>query len=298
LYEQEPIMGLRFLAGVLALSVAATVPARADQGESVSKFYAYCVEVGIPGVVPRPLAEQARMLRELGYDGIGIALNAQAESNLKILDDAGLKLYMVWTSVNVNPAKGAAYGPQLPGAIRKLKGRPVTVCLLLGGLKAGDPQGMETAVKALRELGDVAAEAGVRISIYNHVGNWTESLPFVIGVIRKTNHPQVGFNFNLCHWLKVNGAQDYRPFLRENADKLFVVTLNGATMGAQTWAGLIRPLDEGDFGQAEFLATLREIGYRGPVGLMCFGVAGDARLHLGRSMKVWRDLHRAAPSGR
>ena len=81
---------------------------------------------------------------------------------------------------------------------------------------------METAVKALHELGDVAAEVGVRISIYNHVGNWTESLPFVIEVIRKTNHPQVGYNFNLCHWLKVNGGQDYRPLLHKNADKLFV----------------------------------------------------------------------------
>ncbi len=253
-------MGPHCLASVLALVVSLAVSAQADQGEAVAKFYAYCVGVGVPGIVPRPLVEQARMLRELGYDGTGFALDAKLESNLKILDDARLQLYMVWTSLNVNATKGAAYNPQLPGAIRKLKGRPVTVSVLLGGLKAGDPQGMETAVKALRELGDVAAEVGVRISIYNHVGNWTESLPFVIGVIRKTNHPQVGCNFNLCHWLKVNGAQDYRPLLRENADKLFVVTINGATIGATTWTGLIRPLDEGDFGQPEFLATLREIG--------------------------------------
>jgi sugar phosphate isomerase/epimerase len=284
-------MGLRCLTGVLALVVSAAVSAQADQGAAASKFYAYCVEVGVPGIMPRPLAEQARMLRELGYDGTGLALDAKLESNLKLLDDAGLQLYMLWASVNVNPAKGAAYAPQLPDAIRKLQGRPVTVSVLLGGLKPGDAQGMEPAVKALRELGDVAAGAGVRISIYNHVGNWAESLPSIIQVIRKTNHPQVGYNFNLCHWLRVDSSEDYRPLLRENADKLFVVTINGATLGAKTWTnGLIRPLNEGDFDQRQFLATLREIGYRGPIGLMCYAVPGDARQHLAGSMKAWQDL--------
>jgi sugar phosphate isomerase/epimerase len=284
-------MGLRCLTSVLALLVSSTGFSQSEPGAATSKFYAYCVEVGVPGSVPRPLTEQARMLRELGYDGTGLALDAKLESNLKVLDDAGLQLYMLWTSVNVSPAKGAAYGPQLPDAIRKLQGRPVTVCVLLGGLKPGDPQGVEPTVKALRELGDVAAGAGVRISIYNHVANWAESLPFIIQVIRKTNHPQVGYNFNLCHWLKVDGSKDYRPLLRENADKLFVVTINGATLGAKTWTnGLIRPLDEGDFDQQRLLATLRDIGFHGPIGLMCYGVPGNSREHLARSMKAWQDL--------
>lgn len=265
--------------------------ARAQAASPPIKFYAYCAELGVPGVKPRPLADQARLLRELGYDGTGIALDANLDANLKTLDDAGLQLYMLWTSVNVNAAKGAAYTAQLPEAIRKLKGRPVTICVLLGGLKPGDPQGSEPAVKALRELGKLAADAGLRISIYNHVNNWTEGLPFIFEVLRKVDHPQVGYNFNLCHWLKVEGEKDYRPLLRENADKLFVVTINGATRGAQAWTnGLIRPLDEGDFDHRQLLTTLREVGYGGPIGLMCFGVPGDPREHLGRSLKAWRAL--------
>jgi sugar phosphate isomerase/epimerase len=154
---------------------------------------------------------------------------------------------------------------------------------------------MESAVRALRELGDAAAEAGVRISIYNHVGNWTESLPFILEVVKEADHPQVGYNFNLCHWLKVDGERDWRPLLRGNASKLFCVTINGATVGAKDWTnGLIRPLDEGDFDNRQFLTVLDEIGYRGPIGLMCYGVPGDAREHLARSMKVWRQLHSAA----
>ena len=38
----------------------------------------------------------------------------------------------------------------------------------------------------------------------------------------------------------------------------------------------------------ELLATLREIGYCGPIALMCYGIPGDAREHLTRSMKAWK----------
>ena len=76
-----------------------------------------------------------------------------------------------------------------------------------------------------------------------------------------------------------------------NAAKLYCVTICGAQVGAQAWTnGLIQPLDRGDFDNRQLLATLAEIGYRGPVGLMCYGVPGDAREHLARSMKVWRRL--------
>jgi sugar phosphate isomerase/epimerase len=108
-------------------------------------------------------------------------------------------------------------------------------------------------------------------------------------IVNKVDHPQVGTNFNLCHWLMVDGNQDYRPLLRENAAKIFAVTINGAQIGSRTWTnGLIQPLDRGDFDNRQLLATLREIGYRGPIGQMCYGIPGDAREHLERSMKVWR----------
>jgi alpha-L-fucosidase len=278
---------------LLAVCLATSIisPELPASEKTPRKFYAYCIEMGVPKVKARPLAEQAKLLRELGYDGIGLPLlpDNELEANLKLLDDAGLQAFMFWASVNVNPAKPTAPDPKLLAAIRKLKGRPATVSVLLGGLKPGDPQGMQPAVKVLRDLGDAAAEAGVRISIYNHVNNWTESVPFVVEVVRKASHPHVGFNFNLCHWLKVDGEMDYRPLLRENAAKLFCVTINGAQRDAKTWThGLIQPLDKGDFDNRALLTALNEIGYHGPVGLMCYGVPDEPRDHLTRSMKVLR----------
>jgi sugar phosphate isomerase/epimerase len=110
-----------------------------------------------------------------------------------------------------------------------------------------------------------------------------------IELVKRVNHPNVGYNFNVCHWLKVEGNKDYRPLLRANAEKLFCVTICGAQIGAKTWTnGLIQPLDRGDFDNRALLATLQEIGYRGPVGIMCYGIPGDARDYLRRSLETWK----------
>jgi sugar phosphate isomerase/epimerase len=275
----------------LLFALFITANRRVEAGPPAPKVYAYCMEIGVPGVKPHALSEQAKILGALGFDGAGMPILAgnQLDETLRTLDAAGLKIYLLQTSINVNPKAPAPFDARVPEAIRKLKGRPVVVVVTLDGLKPGDPAGMEPAIKALRAMGDAAAEAGVRVSVYNHVGCWAENVPFNVELVKKVCHPQVGFNFNVCHWLKVTGDKDFRPLLRANAEKLFCVTICGAQIGAQTWTnGLIQPLDQGNFDNPKLLATLREIGYQGPVGLMCYGIPGDLREILQRSMKTWK----------
>jgi hypothetical protein len=38
------------------------------------------------------------------------------------------------------------------------------------------------------------------------------------------------------------------------------------------------------------LKTLKELGYKGPIGLQCYGIGGDAREHLARSMEAWKKM--------
>ena len=283
--------------GVLHGGSSADPAATADKQASF-RLYPLCVEMGVPGVDPRPFPSRRKCSANSASMAQGYEFWSEEalEANCRVLDEAGLKLFVFWTSVNVNSAAGPAYDARLLPSIRRLQGRPVTLCVLLQGLKPADPQGLVPATKALRELGNAAAEAGIHVSVYQHVNDWTESLPFVLEVVRQVNHPRVGFNFNLCHWLKVHGSKDYRPLLREHSAKLFCVTINGATMGATAWTnGLIRPLDEGDFNNRALLALLDEIDYQGPVGLMCYGIPGDPRDYLARSLQVWRQLHSAAP---
>ncbi len=251
-------------------------------------LYGFCMEIS--DARDRSLTEQVEMLAELGFEGVGypLWLDGSLEANLAAIDKAGLEVYLLYTVVNVDPQE-TAYDPVLPEALAKLQGRPVTVAVLLQGLPPADPRGREPALRILRELGDAAAEHGLRIAVYHHTGDWAEGLPFTLEVVEETGHEQVGVCFNLCHWLRIDGDRDYRPLLREHAHRIFAATINGATQGATTWTdGLIRPLDEGDFDNRALLATLCEAGYRGPVGLMCYGIPGDAREHLARSMAVWK----------
>jgi len=276
--------------GILALGQIGRAKETQPSGQTAwaPKFYGFCVDTH--DAKHRSIPQQARMLRELGFDGVGypLWLDENLDKNLRTLDEAGLEVYLLHTVVNLKP-DAQPYDPRLPEAIRKLKGRPVTICVLFRGFPPGDPRGLEPAVKILRRLGDLAAECGLRISIYHHTGDWTESLIHTLQVVNKTDHPHVGANFNLCHWLMVDGQRDYRPVLRRDAAKIFVVTINGAKLGSKSWTnGLIQPLDAGDFDNRQLLATLREIGYRGPIGLMCYGIPGDAREHLQPSIKVWK----------
>jgi len=270
--------------------VRAGEPARAQRAAAAwsPEFYGFCMQ--IHDARRRSMPEQAEMLSRLGFDGVGypLWLDENLEKNLAILDKSRLKVYLLYISVDLAPGK-RPYDARLPQAMAKLKGRPVTISVLLRGFPPGDPLGDEPAVKILRQLGDLAAKNGLRISIYHHTGDWTASLIHALQVVRKTDHPQVGANFNLCHWLKIDGEKDYRPVLRQNAEKIFAVTINGAKLGSKTWTnGLIQPLDRGDFDNRRLLATLRETGYRGPVGLMCFGIPGDAQVHLRQSIKLWK----------
>ena len=165
--------------------------------------------------------------------GYPLWFGEELDRNLSALDQAGLQLYLAYLPLKLN-AEDPALDPRLPEVFAKLEGRPTTISVLLRGFPPGDPRGMKPAVKLLRKLGDLAADSNLRISIYHHLNNWTESLLFALQVVEKVDHPRVGFNFNLCHWLKVDGDTDYRPVLRKHADKLFAVLINGAQRDADT----------------------------------------------------------------
>jgi sugar phosphate isomerase/epimerase len=263
-------------------------------------LYAYDFEAS--DTEHRSLKEEAQMLRELGYDGVGYVLwlddmsesgpklrmfGEEFDKNLQTLDDVGLPPLAFGISVNL-ASNAHLYDPRLVKVMRKLKGRPIVIAVMLEGFDPGDARGEKTATKVLRELGCLAAESNLRISIYHHVNSWTQRFDQALRVAELVNHPSVGVSFNLAHWLAVEGKRDCRPSVRAGGAKIFDVTINGAKVGATEIPRLIQPLDRGDFDNRQLLAILREMDYRGPIGLQCFGIPGDAREHLQRSMSVWK----------
>lgn len=257
--------------------------------KSAYPFFPFCIDWH--DAKKRSFVQQAQMLKELGYDGVGhIWLDGVAD-RIKSLDAVGLKLYQITMTVDVAPGK-QAYDPRFKDVLALIKGRNVQFCLLMNGAKPSDPSVDEHAVKILREMSDLAKESGAQLLLYPHQASWVERIEDSIRVADKVDRPNVGVMFNLCHWLRVDKSREYRPLLNKAMPRLWAVSINGADEfdPKPGWDRYIQPLDKGSFDVGAFLKTLKELGYKGPIGLQCYGIGGDAREHLERSMAAWRKL--------
>lgn len=272
------------LSFVLAFSVFSTLT---QAGEKNPFFAMDTIARGKPDkVVP--------MLRELGYAGLGGAPGDMAMA--RALSAAGLRFFNGYHTVTFDASR-----PALDESMRKMiEAMPgAALWLAVAGVQrdgvtfpisSGDAD--EIAVARLRELAVHAASHGVKISLYPHTGFWLERVEDAIRLAEKVNDPVVGLTFNLCHWLKVEGSErDPVPVLRAALPRLMFVTINGADTGdtkKMGWKQLIRPLGEGSYDVNAFLSALRATGYDGPIGFQGFGIPGDERAILEKTMAAWR----------
>ncbi len=260
-------------------------------GAKTNPFFALCMDMH--DAKKRTLEQQAELLKELGYAGAGHVWLKHVPERLKTLDEAGLKLFQIYTRINVFPNNARPYDPGLKEIFPLLKGRGTQIALLMSGLKRSDVAGDPRAVELIREIAGMAEASGVRIVLYPHSGDWLERVEDAVRVAEKVNRPNVGVMFNLCHWLKVDEEKNLGPLLESAMPRLFAVSINGADRAAEIRKGQgnwIQPLDRGSFDIYAFLKALEELGYTGPVGLQCYGIRGDARDHLTRSMSAWREF--------
>jgi sugar phosphate isomerase/epimerase len=236
--------------------------------------------------------EQVALLKELGYDGISSRGGKHLGEMADELDKAGLRLFTVYLGINIDPDQ-PAYGEDLINAIEVLKGRNAMLWLFLLSKKhkPSDPNGDPRAVKIISEIAEKAEKSKVRIALYPHTGFWLERVEDAIRVAKKVNRPDVGVTFNLCHWLRVDDESNMKSLIEAAMPHLFVVSINGADSGGKDWKTLIQTLDRGTFDMRKFLNTLADAGYTGPIGFQGYGIGGDARDNLKRTMDAWRELN-------
>ncbi len=231
------------------------------------------------------LAEQAQLVKDTGYAGIGYTGTRRIPEMLAELDRRGLTMFSIYVGVVLSP-EGPKFDDNLQQAIADLKGRETIVWLTVRG---NAPNAEEQAVAAVRQVADWAAESDLRVALYPHAGFHVATVEDGLRLAEKTKRPNVGATFNLCHWLRTAPGQDLEPLLDAAAPKLMLVSINGADTEGD-WSRLIQPLDSGEYDVYALLAALRRRGYTGPVGLQCYAVAGDIRENLQRSMAAWKRL--------
>ena len=250
-----------------------------------------------------PPAEIATMLKESGYDGLS-ASGYDVAPLLKELHARGLKLYNTYLTPHFDAATNALTEPlrklidDLHGSGAALWIAPMQVTRDGKAFAKSSPDGDETALARLREIADYAEPRGIKIALYPHAGFWMERVEDGLRLANQLNRPGVGATFNLCHWLKVEGARDPAPVLKAALPRLFFVSINGADAGDtqnQDWNQLIQTLDRGSYDVAGFVRTLRSFHYTGPVGLPCYNLKGDPQENLKRSITAWRKIAGSIP---
>src|SRR5664279_1930543 len=280
----KQILALSFLMGAALLRPAF---AAEPSGPKTNAFFAFCIDTH--DAKKRNLEQQADLLKELGYDGVGHLWLDNIPERLKTLDAAGLKLFQITITVDITPGK-QPYDPKLKEVMPLLKGRGLQFVLLMNGLKPSDPAGDARAVEIIREMASLARDSGAQILLYPHSYMWMERIEDAVRVAEKVDRKNVGVMFNLCHWLRVSKDRNYKPLLAKAMPRLWAVSISGADEfdDKPGWAHYIQPLGHGSFDMLAFLKTLRQIGYTGQNGLQCYGIPGDVRDNLAESIKAWR----------
>ena len=284
------------------LLLSELLPAKTGEAttQRAAEFTFFAMDTGTRDANHKTAESQVAMLKELGYAGIGPIygnVNGLLEM-LSALDKHGLKMPALYVGLNIDGGKSAVTD-QLRDAIKALKGRDTLVWLYVTSKKhkASATEGDDEAVEALREVADLAQESHLRVALYPHTGFWVERVDDAVRVAEKAGRKDLGVTFNLCHWLRVDG-KDLEATLKLAMGRLLVVTINGADIGGKDWGQLIQTLDRGSFDVLKLLKALKDLGYAGPVGLQGYGIKGDVRENLRRSMEAWLSFSCRLADGR
>lgn len=218
---------------------------------------------------------EAKVLKELGYDGVGSVPIAGLADRIAAYKAQGLRVFSIYVTLG---------DPKLPAAIELLKNSGTTIELTVR-LKM-EPE----TIRAAQELADLAAKANLRIALYPHAGFTIATIDPALEMIRKVNRPNLGVMFNLCHYLKSEKPAELEATIERAGKHIFAASTCGADTDGKGWNQLIQPLDVGTFDQHRLFKTLKKIGFKGNVGIQCYAVKGDKRKNLERTMKAWREI--------
>lgn len=240
---------------------------------------------------PDPTSQIA-LLKELGYDGIGSVRPSHVPEALATAQRSGITIFSIYAVVPID--EGTKVDPALFEAFRQLNGTGVALWLGLTSktFKPSDPAGDALALRRFAEIAKPAKENAVPVILYPHANFWIERVDDAIRFAEKTGDPDLGVMFNLCHFLKLQDETELGDVLTRSKARLRCVSINGADSGCRggDWKRLIQTLDRGTFDVAKVLRALDAIGYRGPIGFQGYGIGGDAKDNLRRTIDAWRAL--------
>lgn len=286
-----------FFIVVILLSVCLFLQEILLADDSVHKafpFFALCMDTH--DEKHRTIEQQNEMLHKLGFDGVAHLWLKGLPERVTSAKKYSLKVTQVYLQVDL--AANPPFDQGLSDVLPCLKGQGTQLALLIYGGKPSDSSHDEKAVAIIRQIKEIAEQSEVQVVLYPHVGAWLEKVSDAVRIAKNftVQYPnrKIGVMFNLCHWAAIDKSENLEQVLTFARPYLEAVTINGTDTPEeiQSKKGIwLQPLDSGSFNVAILLELLKKSDYRGPVGLQCYGISGDAQEHLTRSMKTWRLLN-------
>ena len=230
--------------------------------------------------------QQAKTLKELGYEGIGYNYTKPADLAAwqKAFKAQGLKIYSLYVYTFID--KPEHYDPAFKDAIKLLKGSDTIIWMTLRETAVKGDHDAE-AVKLVLEIADLAQASDVRVAHYGHAGFYLATANDAVRIVKLVKRPNVGATINLCHEFMTQNGDRLEETLSTAAPYLTLVTVNGVDVKKKNY---ILRLDQGDYDVAGWIKKLQAAGYRGPVGLQCFSVKGDVTENLKADIAAWRKI--------
>ncbi|MDR1486329.1 MAG: sugar phosphate isomerase/epimerase [Planctomycetaceae bacterium] len=270
----------------------------ADQTASVVKktypFYALCMDTH--DAKRRNVEQQNAMLHELGFDGVAHLWLKGLPERVVSAKKHSLKVVQVYFAVNLSA--NPPFDQNLAKVLPCLQGEGAQLALLINGGKPSDASLDDKAVTVVGQIREIAEKSGVRVVLYPHKDHLVEKTADAVRIAAKFPDGKVGVMFNLCHWAAVDKSENLESVLNLAKPYLAAVTINGTDTPEEIQSKKgkwLQPLDAGSFQIKTLLDLLDKINYRGSVGLQCYGIGGDAKEHLSRSIKKWREINGIDP---
>jgi len=143
------------------------------------------------------------MVKELGYDGMGMLWLDDLPEWLEAFDSMGLKVPQIYLNANLGLGPGpdvsfggAPFDPRLKQDLPLLKGRGIQMILILYGFKPSEPVAYARAIKIVREIADlVGSETGVLLS---NIDSYPPKIAVddLLALVNEVNRPNVGIMLN------------------------------------------------------------------------------------------------------
>lgn len=251
---------------------------------------------------PKSIDSQAKFIKKIGYDGLSGHVSDDYYKRRSSLDKVGLKMPEIYWGMTLTKENGISYKEEIKEIIKDSKNRDLIVALFLNGEEYINDKDTGDLLMAngIRELADFAAAYNVRVAIYPHANNYSETAEHTLKLAKLVNRDNVGTIFNTCHLLKVEGEEGWEEKLLNMLPYLYMVSINGADSGntkEMDWSRLIQPLGEGTFDTYKLVKLLKDNGYEGLFGLQCYNIKEDFEVALTKSLSTWKEYQKRYAKG-